>query len=167
MRLSPSLPNRGSGAGEAGTVGRGISRSVEWPGSRPRPNLRSTGRSKRPSRRLCPLLPNGGSGAGEGGADGRGISRSASGRGRVRVRTTVRTRDRKNRCRRCQNGAAISSRTAKREEKRLMPLGGELIDASIRLLFVRAPSRVRPRDRIDAGGMCQTAAPDFVHGESK
>ena len=48
-----------------------------------------------------------------------------------------------------------------------MPLGGELIDASIRLLFVRAPSRVRPRDRIDAGGMCQTAAPDFVHGESK
>ena len=63
LRLSPSLPNRGSGAGEAGAVGRGISRSVEWPGSRPRPNLRSTGRSKRPSRRLCPLLPNGGSGA--------------------------------------------------------------------------------------------------------
>ena len=44
-------------------------------------------------------------------------------------------------------GAAIFSQTANREGKRLMPLGEELIDALPRLLFDRAPSRVRPRDR--------------------
>ena len=44
-------------------------------------------------------------------------------------------------------GGAISSQTANREGKRLMPLGGELTRACGGLLLVRAPSRVRPRDR--------------------
>ena len=100
------------------------------------------------------FLPNGGSGASEGGTVGRGIPRSTKCTG-WRARSDLRSTGRSKkpmlaaswRHELGQNASAISSRTANRERKMLMPLGGELIDAWIRLLFVRVPSRVRPRDR--------------------
>ena len=47
QRLSPER-RVGLLAGEGGTFGRGIPRSMYWTGWRPRPNLRWTGRSKEP-----------------------------------------------------------------------------------------------------------------------